>query len=59
MPHDPIELAGHIAAQCRCDFKVMTADRQIHKLPPVTFKVADMFHQGGTRVKGKTFYGLS
>jgi hypothetical protein len=34
MPVDAIEFVGDIATQCRCDFKMMTADRQIHTTPP-------------------------
>jgi hypothetical protein len=31
VPGDAIEFAGHIAAQGGCDFKVVAADRQVHK----------------------------
>jgi hypothetical protein len=34
MPGNTIQLTGHIAAQCRGDFKVMAANRQVHKETP-------------------------
>jgi hypothetical protein len=34
MPHDPIKLGRNITTQRGRNFKVMTADRQIHKKPP-------------------------
>jgi len=35
MPHDPIKLGRNVTAQGWGDFEVMTADRQVHKWPPV------------------------
>jgi hypothetical protein len=34
MPGNPIQLACHIAAQCGGNFKMVTADRQVHKETP-------------------------
>ena len=34
MPRDAVHFAGDIPAQCRRDFKVMAADRQVHKNTP-------------------------
>ena len=31
MARDPVQLARHLAAQCRGDFEVVTADRQVHE----------------------------
>jgi hypothetical protein len=37
VPHNSIKLSCDITAQSRCNFKVMTADRQVHKYAPVAF----------------------
>jgi hypothetical protein len=39
MPGNSIELGGHIGTQCRGDFEVVTADRQVHEEPPVALGV--------------------
>ena len=49
--NDPVEFLSHIAAQGRCDFQMVTTDRQIHSAPPYGFRFelsasADLIHFG-------------
>jgi hypothetical protein len=45
MPNDPIKLARDIAAQCGCNFKMVAADRQVHKYSPVALRVKKDFNE--------------
>jgi hypothetical protein len=44
MAHDSVKLAGDVSAQGWSDLKVMAADRQIHKKPPVYTGVEKTCH---------------
>ena len=51
MPGNPIQLAGHVTAQGGGDFKMVAADRQIHR--DSFFKISAKFH-GWNRVEKTT-----